>query len=178
MKKVLKTMSKFEYKNVPKFTAMGTYHVNVAFEDIPYTVDRYIKTHKLQMNPDFQRGHVWTEKQQIKFVEFLLSGGYSGKDIFFNHPGWNSDYSGQMVLVDGLQRLTAVIAFMNDKIKAFDHYRSEFDRIPYDIELIFHVNYVKTRAEVLTWYIQLNEGGVVHTPEEIQRVRALLEQEK
>ena len=29
----------------------------------------------LQFNPDFQRGHVWTEGQQIAFMEFLLKGG-------------------------------------------------------------------------------------------------------
>lgn len=39
------------------------------------------------------------------------------------------------------------------------------------------VNELRTRAEVLRWYLQLNSGGVVHTEEELARVRALLEAE-
>jgi len=40
-----------------------------------------------------------------------------------------------------------------------------------------NVNDLQTRAEVLQWYIDFNSGGVVHTAEEIARVKALLEKE-
>jgi len=36
----------------------------------------------------------------------------------------------------------------------------------------------KTRAEVLTWYLQINAGGVVHSDEEIERVKELLKEEE
>ena len=56
---------------------------------LPYFV-RWIaeeeKEEGLQLNPDFQRGHVWTEPQQIAYVEFLLRGGKSGRDFYFNYP--------------------------------------------------------------------------------------------
>lgn len=157
---------------------MGEYHVNVALTEIPHVIERYITTHKLEMNPDFQRGHIWTKGQQIKYIEFMLAGGCSGKDIFFNHPGWQRDFAGHMVLVDGLQRLTAGLAFMNNEIPAYGALYQEYDCVHYSVDFIFHVNCLKTRAEVLRWYIELNEGGVVHTPEEIERVKQLLEETK
>jgi hypothetical protein len=40
------------------------------------------------------------------------------------------------------------------------------------------VNDLKTREEVLQWYLDLNSGGVVHTEEELNRVREMLEKEK
>ena len=34
---------------------------------------------------------------------------------------------------------------------------------------------VKTREEVLSWYLDLNSGGTVHTEEELTKVRGLIE---
>jgi hypothetical protein len=39
------------------------------------------------------------------------------------------------------------------------------------------VNTLPTRVDVLRWYLDINSGGVAHTPEEIARLRALLEAE-
>jgi hypothetical protein len=36
----------------------------------------------------------------------------------------------------------------------------------------------KMHVNQLEWYLQLNNGGVVHTEEEINRVRQLLDDEK
>jgi len=166
----------FKYASVPKFTVMGNYCINVSLTDIEWHLNRYINSHDMKMNPDFQRGHVWTEDQQIKFVEFLLSGGYSGQDVYFNMKGWQGNYDGPMVLVDGLQRLTAAQRFVNNEIKVYGHYFREYDQIPDQVGFKFHINALETRKEVLTWYIQLNEGGVVHTEEELNRVKKLREE--
>lgn len=44
-------------------------------------------------------------------------------------------------------------------------------------DFLFCVNDLETRAEVLQWYLDLNTGGVVHTSEEIEKVKALLAKE-
>ena len=68
----------------------------------------------LVLNPDFQRGHVWTEEQQVAFVEYYLMGGEIGV-IYFNAPDWPSVYhDGNYVCVDGLQRITAFQRFYTD----------------------------------------------------------------
>jgi hypothetical protein len=36
-----------------------------------------------------------------------------------------------------------------------------------------HVNDLKSKKEVLTWYIEMNAGGTPHSKEEIDRVTAL-----
>jgi hypothetical protein len=131
------------------------------------------------MCPDFQRGHVWTEQQQIAFVEFLLQGGKSGKDIMFNHPGWMKSFEGDFVLVDGLQRLTAVLRFLKDEISVFGGVKcSEFeDKLPSSISLCFHINDLPTKAAVLKWYLEMNSGGTPHSEEEIARVQNMLKSE-
>jgi hypothetical protein len=134
---------------------------------------------RVQLNPDYQRGHVWTEDQQIAFMEYMLRGGASGRDIYFNHPGWMGSFKGSFVLVDGLQRLTAAIAFLRDEIPVFGTLRSEYeDDIRLHHSFIFHVSCLRTRAEVLQWYVDFNVGGTPHEAEEIQRVRDMIAKEQ
>lgn len=130
------------------------------------------------MEPDFQRGHVWTEAQQVAFVEYGLMGGESSMVLTTNCPGWMGDFRGPWVLVDGLQRLTAVLRFVRGEIPAFGHRVGEYgDRIHSDVVFRLRVCELPTRAEVLKLYLLMNAGGVVHSPEEIARVRGLLEKE-
>jgi hypothetical protein len=133
----------------------------------------------LDLEPDFQRAHVWIPSQQIAYVEYVLRGGTSGKELYFNCPGWMNDFRGPYVIVDGKQRLEAVRAFLRGDIPAFGHYRGDYTDSPD----ILHVNFswniaaIDTRAEVLKWYLNFNSGGSVHTQAELDRVRELLERE-
>lgn len=129
-----------------------------------------------QMNPDFQRGHVWTLQQQMRYVEYIIQGGESGQHVHFNHPGWQDSYKGTMVCVDGLQRITAILSFMDNKIQAFGYKLNEFDnpRFTRVLRLSVHVGKLQTRKEVLEWYLQMNAGGTPHTKEEIDKVKNMI----
>lgn len=174
-----------KFKDIKKMTSCGSYEINVGFEYLKDWVDRQQhkeemgETASLDLNPDFQRGHVWSEQQQINFMEFLLRGGNTNP-IYFNCVGWMNDFEGPFVIVDGLQRLTACLRFINNEIKVFGHYLNEFEdslRIN-GVDLKININNLKTRKEVLQWYIDLNTGGTVHTNEEIEKVKKMLKKEK
>ncbi|HEY0820842.1 MAG TPA: DUF262 domain-containing protein [Rhizobacter sp.] len=141
----------------------------------------------VDLTPDFQRGHVWTLSQQERYIESVYRGTVSSSSMLiqFNAPHWeNWDYQGdlprQMQCVDGLQRLTAVRAFMADKIRAFGYLASELKGSPYDphrpnvIVLRFAVHTMQTREELLQLYLDLNAGGTPHATSEIERVQSLL----
>ena len=168
-----------KFKEIPKFTRVGSWQANMEWKYFIEWIDENIKENNIQLNPDFQRGHVWTEEQQTAYIEFRLRGGTTGKLIYLNCPGWMGDFRGDFVCVDGLQRITAIQRFMNNEIKAFDTYYKDFeDKLPRDLDMIVNVNNLKTRKEVLQWYIEMNNGGTPHTKEEINRVKILLETEK
>lgn len=137
----------------------------------------------LILESEFQRGHVWTKEQQIAYIEYFLKGGMSGRDLYFNHPDWyhksERNYH-DYVCVDGLQRITAVRKFMNNEIPAFGVYRKDFEDdfyFTFDImrhSFNYHVNDLKTKEEVLQWYIEMNEGGTPHTKAEIDKVKSMI----
>lgn len=144
-----------KFKDIPKLTSIGSYQINVPLDYIVDTIKKWEEDdyYNLQLNPDFQRGHVWTEEQQISYVEYLLKDGKSSRIIYFNNPSWmgkpSTDYN-DFVCVDGLQRLTAVIKFMNNELKVFGNYYNEFeDKISFNIDLLFNINNLKTKKEVL-----------------------------
>ncbi len=175
-------MKRLDIKSIPKYTSDGNYTVDIPLDYLPEKIENYIKRYALNMNPDFQRGHVWTEEQQIAFVEFVLRGGKT-QPIRFNHYSWgtfrNNPEVDEMVCVDGLQRTTALLKFQNDELEVFGGYkRSQIDNLNLSNDIQITVNNLKTRKEVLQWYIDLNAGGTVHTEDDIEKVKILLNNEK
>lgn len=166
--------------DIPQFTR-GTYEVDVMLSRLKQELESYRKTDNLELNPDFQRGNVWTEQQQIAYVEFFLRGGQSAKTIYFNCGAWNervqdSDIP-QMVCVDGLQRLTALTRFLDDEIPAFGTKFSEYedrDKLRCHFALKFNINDLPYKKDVLKWYLEMNSGGTVHSQQELDRVGAML----
>ena len=173
-------MIRMKFKDIQQLTQIGSYQVNMPIKHFKQWIDENIDD-GLQLNPAFQRGHIWNPDQQSSYIEFLLKGGQSGRVIYFNCPSWlNRSYLkkyeyNDFVCVDGLQRTNAILAFLDNEIKAFGLYYNQFeDKIPFDVNVLINVNNLKTEKEVLTWYVEMNAGGTPHTKEEIEKVKRMI----
>jgi len=171
---------KVNFRNVIKVYNNPHYNVNTTWDSLKHTIERYMSHYKLDFEPPFQRGYVWTREQQIAYCEHIMQGGMSGKDIIFNMKGWMGKFDGDMVLVDGKQRLTAVLAFLNNEFPVFgQYYFDNFDgKLPSHCEFIFRVNDLATMEEVVGWYIAMNTGGSIHTAEDLKPAYDLLNKTK
>jgi uncharacterized protein with ParB-like and HNH nuclease domain len=175
-------------KDIKQFTEVGNYEPTVGLKYLEKTLKEFEEDCGLELNPDFQRGNVWTEEQQIAYLEFYLRGGKTARVIYFNCPFFvkgslkdyrNGKYEMPMVCVDGLQRLTALLKMIRGEIKVFGIYIQEFE--DYDIlmrglNIRININNLQTKKEVLQWYLDFNQGGTVHSDEELIRVRKMLEE--
>ena len=167
-----------KFAAIPAFTRSAHYIVDMPLYQLENRIQDFIKEDSLDLDPDFQRTHVWNETQQVRYVEYLLRGGMSARVLYFNHPGWQRDWKGQMVIVDGKQRLEALRKFLRDELPIFGYTRSQFtDTIRLVDGIKIAINDLPTRKEVLQWYLDLNDGGVAHTSAEIEKVRKLLVKE-
>ncbi len=164
------------YDDIPKFTRSSAYAVTAHWAYLQHHMATHMDEWLLDLDPDFQRGYVWTEEQQRKYVEYILRGGKSGRDLYTNCPGWQRGKVGNYVMVDGKQRLTAVLTYLDNKLAIFGgHYARDFGRRPpTDAYFTWHVNDLGTRAEVLQWYLDMNSGGTIHTEEDLSKVEVLL----
>lgn len=165
-----------QWKDIPQRTQDGNYCVSYAWEDLEYGIDRYTQKYRLDLTPDFQRGHVWTLEQRVRYLESKFSGGAQNDIIRFNCPGWQRNYEGQMVCVDGLQRLTTALMFLRNEIAVFGGYtRSQISggNIPPSISFQININNLPTTLAVIRWYLEINSGGTPHSPDELARVQAM-----
>ena len=149
----------------------------------------------LVLEPEFQRGHVWTLAQQRAHVENMLRGLPVNRLIVMNDlfdtplEGADDRLQGMIVCVDGLQRLTALIRFAEGRYPVFGGrlYYKDIDTCPdrgfrkrlldntrLDIDSLRIGDY----AELLQYYIDHNSGGTVHSEWELARVSAMLEKER
>jgi hypothetical protein len=174
---------KLTLQTLPKLTSSPTYRIDICLRYFVRTIDDY-KKEGLDIDPDFQRGHVWNDVQRTRWVEYLLKGGKVHHALMANQPDWMGTFQGEFVLVDGKQRLTATYDFLTNKFPVFcGLYGNPKGYFAEDIDpaclnnahVPFAVNTLQTRKEVLAWYLELNEGAVAHTPEELARVKKLLE---
>lgn len=171
-----------KFADIPQLTRMGSYEINVGWKYLEEQLEHYASDSrcKLELDPEFQRAHVWNEQKQRAYVEYILRGGHSSKVIYFNCAGWMKDFRGPMYLVDGKQRLEAVRKFMRNELTVFNgNYYKDFED---SLRLVgadfkFHVNDLPTYKAVLQWYLDLNAGGVIHTEEELNKVREMLKKE-
>lgn len=167
------------------------YHIDVRLTQVENHINSLIDDAKilggeLQLNPDFQRGHVWDEQKQIAFMENVLRKSapvelkFNCAKFFESNKQINPNMNGgDIVCIDGLQRLTAIREFVADKFKVFGRYNaSDLKQTPFDIgryTFKFEMFDFDDKRDLLQFYIDLNSGGVVHSKEEIERVKSILE---
>lgn len=170
------------FKDIPQFTPDGNYEITVEMRNLEQTIDDYIENYDLELNPDFQRGNVWTKQQQIAWLEFFFKGGKTSRVVYFNCPEWalnlapDSDIK-NMCCVDGLQRLTALLGFLHNEIPVFGYYFKDFeDRLGHDYWIRININSLQYRKDVLKWYLDMNSGGTVHSDTELDRVKKLYDE--
>ena len=112
--------------DIPKFIWGGDYAVDIHFHYLESWLAERGERSPVDMDPDFQRGHVWNDRQRSKYVEYLLRGGQSSFDIYWNQPGWpelnkKADLPDVLMIVDGKQRVTSVRMFMGEYIQTGFH---------------------------------------------------------
>lgn len=164
-----------KFSEIPQFPR-AHYEIDVGWDYLEGSLERWKEAYGLELDPDFQRAHVWSRAQQIAYVEYVLMGGEVAKNITWNCVGWDrTSTAGPIQLVDGKQRLEAARAFLRDELPVFGHRFSEFkDRMRYMTSFRFRVCSLEKREDVLRLYLNINAGGTPHTKAEIERVRKLL----
>lgn len=168
-----------KFSDIPRIS-QANYRVDVPWYHLRRHLEMMADGGKLELDPPYQRGYVWTLEQKIAYIEFRLKGGMSGGDIFWNAPGWNDATSDTVELVDGKQRLNAVLEFLDGKFPAFGlmihEFKGDLDMVRYRFK--FHINDLKDPADVLQWYIDMNTGGSIHTEDDLAPAYKLLAEVK
>lgn len=129
----------------------------------------------LELNPDFQRRSVWSEKAKSYLIDTVIRGLPMPKIIISQKLAGSRNIR---VVVDGQQRLRAILDFINGDFKILRVHNEDFAGYFYDmlpnqqkenilkyelgVDLIFNIAY----EEVLDIFQRLNSYTVTLTPQE------------
>lgn len=166
------------FDDIPQFPR-AYYHVNVSLDYLKEHLEQWNdRKSPLILNPEWQRGHVWNVFQQIRFMEYIFRGGTTGQNIYFNCSSWQDAYNTPVYCVDGLQRITAALAFLNNEITVFEHYFKDFEdpRRIKNFHFDFHMLKIRSKKELLKIYLDFNSGGTPHNPDELRRVEKMIDE--
>ena len=119
--------------------------------------------------PDFQRGLVWTEDQNLRLIDSV----YRGIPIGTYAVNFSTDRLPPRltnVLLDGQQRLNALNEWWDDKLVYRGYRWSELNRQGQGLfsRVLFPQMRTNTKdeEEVVDYYNAMNFGGVAHTDED------------
>jgi hypothetical protein len=147
------------------------------------TLEKGLKTWNIDVDPEYQRDHVWTDEQRSAFLGYWLQGGTIPTLWVWEPPSTKEDTGeARPELIDGKQRLTALLKWWHNEIAANVDGRMIFadqTNRRFRAKFAIHVTFVRlaSRADVLRFYLRLNGGGTPHSANELQRVRMLLDKE-
>lgn len=161
------------FLDIPQYPR-AHYSVHVSLDYLASHVQGYEESYGFTMEPEYQRDHVWTMEQRTAYVEHVLMGGETGLEIIVNVENFNktSKAPGVAEVLDGKQRLTSLLMFMRDEVRAFGRLASEYEG-KCRANIVWKVVDLNP-IETMRLYVMLNAGGTAHTKEEIDRVRALI----
>lgn len=116
--------------------------------------------------PPFQRPPVWSEAQKVKLIESMWIGLPIGA-YFLNKPNSYNDPT-DLWLIDGQQRITAILEYLDDKFPVFGYRWSELPEHEQFSFMNTTFPCIETRnsdpAVLEDLYNRLAYGGTPHEP--------------
>lgn len=150
--------------------------VQASFDKSPLTPTEVIA----QMTPELQRENTkWNRAMQVSFLENLLSGCEIKLQLYSVKDGGSE--MGNCMILDGLQRSTALAAFQGDEFPVFNElYWSDLirceGRFP-RLRLMLHIYQFESHYDACKYYVAINKG-MTHNEKDLQTAYAFLEQHK
>lgn len=154
----------------------------------------------LNLNPFFQRDLVWSlpQKQDLMmslFYHLPIGAIYINRHNYFTQNLFNGinhfknkkdlNYFSEIdnVVVDGKQRLSTIISFLNDEfpiiINNNEIYRHDMSKRDISNLLNNNINviqtYIESRNDLIKFYVQINTSQTTHNEKEIDFAKSFLE---
>lgn len=121
-----------------------------------------------KVTPEFQRANnKWTKAMKLRFIENLLSGVKVELMLFRMKEHDDAQ------VIDGLQRITAILDFFHGKVKPFGFSYSDLKtklRSFSSHNLLIKIYTFDTWEEVGKFYIDMNEN-ITHSKKDIQKAK-------
>lgn len=154
--------------------------------DIYSLVHQYLNKYGLDLDPDYQRGHVWDNDQKVNLIDSIFKHVDIGKFAVVKRP-WGPDGNKPLTpklyeVLDGKQRITAIIEYFLGRFPYKGKYFNELGYRDQGHFLSYSISYAEsdylTKEQKYRYFLKLNTSGTPVDPAHMKRVAGLLEKEQ
>lgn len=129
----------------------------------------------IDMNPSYQRDYVWSVDDQVALIDSIFNNRNIGSYILC-HNGYDKDLSYE--ILDGKQRLKALIDFFEDKFRYNGKLFSELSNIDRNHFENFHFSRATIKdadeSQKIKIFIHVNTTGKHMSQEHLEKVKGML----
>jgi hydrogenase maturation factor len=143
--------------------------------------DLFSKAYKfgLNLDPEYQREHVWTIEDKISLIDSIFNNIDIGKFVYV-HLGYSGEYIYEVL--DGKQRIRAILDFYEDRFKYKGKYFSDLSNRDQDHFDGYSISYAEiqnaTYEQKLKYFLKLNTGGRIMAKEHLEKVQKMLDEKE
>ncbi len=134
----------------------------------------------VDMNPEYQREHVWSMEDKINLIESIMCNIDIGKFVFVERSNKESNEkgTGYYEILDGKQRLSAILEFHQDRFsykgKVFSTLHGR-DRAHFDCFAVSVAELSNLSPEQrLQTFVRLNTAGRIMDKEHLDKVKKMI----
>ena len=153
--------------------------------DLSSLMNMYFGKYGIDLEPEYQRGNVWTAKQKVDLIDSIFNNVDIGKFAVIKRP-WGPDGNKPLTpklyeMLDGKQRLTAVIEYYTGLFSYKGKYYDDLH--PRDKHHFKYYSVSEAETDPLTkrqkyrYFLKLNTTGTPVDPAHMAKVAKLLERE-
>jgi hypothetical protein len=175
-----------DYDSLERLTQTDDIRFNYAQRDVQALIYMSFDKYGLDFEADYQRGNVWTKEQKVSLIDSIYRNVDIGKFAIIRRPwGDNPNIPATPLLyevLDGKQRITALLDFYLNRFKYKDTFFSELH--PFDRNHFRHysISYAETspltKEQKYRYFLKLNTTGTPVDPEHIKKVYKMWLREK
>jgi hypothetical protein len=152
--------------------------------DLSSLINTYLRSHGIDLEPEYQRGNVWTLAQKVNLIDSIFNNIDIGKFAVIKRQwgSWESEGSKPYLyeMLDGKQRLTAIVEYYTGQFlykgKSYDDL-SPFDKHHFKYYSISEAETEPlTKAQKYRYFLKLNTTGTPVDPEHMEKVAMMLDE--
>ena len=153
-------------------------YINFHQQSIYSLLNKYFNDRGIDMNPTYQRGIVWTDKQREELLDSIFNRIDIGKFVFIQNKYVPGGYS--WTVLDGKQKINALVDFYQDKFPYKGYYYSElgFERqhliTDHSISVGMLDESYADENTILEYFIRLNSTGTPMDKKHLEFVKTLI----
>lgn len=175
-----------DWDDVARFEEDDDIFFNYQQRDMRSLMHMMCKEYGIDLEPEYQRGLVWSDVQKWSLIDSIMKNIDIGKFTIIRRP-WGSDHSKPMTpklyeMLDGKQRITALWEFYTSQFKYNGLYYYELHPRDRSHFKNYRISYAEceplTDEQKYRYFLKLNTTGVPIDQEHIERVRRLWRQAK